>query len=64
MRVRLWSKYTPPLLVEMLICTATLEINMMVFQIIENPSIYLKTQLSHAWTYTQRIIHPTTRIFV
>ena len=38
MQVRLWSKYTPPLLVEMLICIATLEINMMVFQIIENPS--------------------------
>ena len=37
MQVRLWSKYTPPLLVEMLICTATLEINMMHFQIIENP---------------------------
>jgi hypothetical protein len=38
MQVRLWSKSVLPLLVEMLMCASTLEINMMVSQIIGNPS--------------------------
>jgi hypothetical protein len=59
MLLRLWSKgHTPPVLVQIQTCTTTLESQ---FGLSENwEELYLKTQLYHSWTYTQKMSHYTT----